>query len=182
MKWKIDNTIEIWKLVTQLHSGQDYGGSKPHEKVDYINHIGSVVFEIIQALAHHNDIDEDLAVKCAMLHDTIEDTSLTYEDAKERFGQRVADGVMALTKNDHLETKKAKMLDSLERIQQQPKAVWMVKMADRITNLYAPPYYWNAEKKAAYRQEAILIHEYLKEASPYLAHRLWEKIEAYPFK
>jgi len=179
MKWNIDNTKHIWKLVTQLHSGQDYSGNVPNEKVDYINHIGSVVFEIISSLPYQNDIDEDLAVKCAMLHDTIEDTEFTFADAKEQFGQRVADGVMALTKDKNLETKAAQMLDSLARIKQQPKAVWMVKMADRITNLYAPPFYWDSAKKAAYREEAILIHEHLKDGSSYLAERLWQKIEAY---
>ncbi len=179
IKWEIDNTKEVWKLVTQMHSGQDYGGNQPNEKIDYINYIGSVVFALVSALRYHNDIDEDLAVKCAMLHDAIEDTDFTYEDAKERFGQRVADGVLALTKNESLGDKKTQMLDSLERIKKQPKAVWMVKIADRITNLYAPPHYWNDMKKAKYREEAMLIHQELKDGSEYLANRLWEKIENY---
>ena len=71
------------------------------------------------------------------------------------------------------------MIDSLERIKAQPKEVWAVKMADRICNLYAPPFYWDNEKKEEYISEAKLIHEYLKDGNSYLANRLLEKIEKY---
>lgn len=179
MKWTVDETKDVWKLVTQLHSGQQYGGTIAGEKVDYINHIGSVVFEILAALPHHDGINEDLAVKCAMLHDTIEDTSTTYQEIDRLFGEAVAKGVMALTKDKTLETKSAQMLDSLKRIREQPKEIWMVKIADRITNLYAPPYYWNVEKKVIYQAEARLIHTQLQEGSFYLAERLEAKINAY---
>ena len=127
----------------------------------------------------HNDIDEDLAVKCAMMHDTIEDTTLEYTDIENKYGKKVADGVMALTKNDNLPDKRTRMLDSLQRIKQQSKEVWMVKMADRITNLYASPYYWDNEKKKAYREEAIVIYDHLKDGSDYLANRLKQKIDEY---
>ena len=109
----------------------------------------------------------------------IEDTESSYEDVQQKFGTPVADGVMALTKNDELPTKEAKMKDSLSRIKQQPKEIWMVKLGDRITNLYHPPYYWQDEKKIAYKQEAILIYDELKEGSDQLAQRLWQKIEEY---
>ncbi len=179
MKWTIDNTKDVWKMVTKLHSGQHYGGTAPGEKIDYINHIGSVVFEVLAALPYHEDIDEDLVVKCAMLHDTIEDTSATYQDIHSLFGEAVAKGVMALTKDKTLGSKSEQMLDSLQRIREQPKEVWMVKMADRITNLYAPPYYWNTEKKVTYQEEARLIYNNLKDSSEYLAERLKSKIEGY---
>ena len=55
----------------------------------------------------------------------------------------------------------------------------MVKLADRITNLQTPPSYWTTEKIIEYRQEAIEIHTALKEASPFLALRLAQKIENY---
>jgi (p)ppGpp synthase/HD superfamily hydrolase len=70
-------------------------------------------------------------------------------------------------------------MDSLKRIKLQPKEVWAVKMADRICNLYAPPFYWNNEKKIAYQKEAQLILSELKEGNSYLAERLQQKIEKY---
>jgi (p)ppGpp synthase/HD superfamily hydrolase len=71
------------------------------------------------------------------------------------------------------------MLDSLNRIKQQPIEVWAVKMADRISNLYEPPYYWNDEKKLKYIEEAEIIHNELKDGNEYLARRLKIKIKEY---
>ena len=72
------------------------------------------------------------------------------------------------------------MRDSLHRIKQQPREIWMVKMADRITNLYHPPFYWTNEKILAYRDEALVIYQELYTANPQLAERLQQKIAAYP--
>ena len=71
------------------------------------------------------------------------------------------------------------MLDSLERIVQEPKAVWVVKMADRVANLGKPPHYWKASKVKAYQDEARLILEKLGLANRLMAERLAEKIEQY---
>ena len=177
--WSIDKQQDAWQLATVLHHGQSYGSPNKGERIEYINHIGSVVFEVNNAFKQENGFNEELGVLCAILHDTIEDTEATYEHIEELFGKQVADGVLALTKNETLETKEAQMLDSLERIKQQPKEVWSVKMADRICNLYAPPFYWNNEKKEKYIREAQLIHAHLKDGNHYLANRLLEKIECY---
>lgn len=177
--WSIDELQTTWKLASKLHDGQKYGGQAEGEEVEYINHIGSVAFEILAAIGIDKQMNADLAIKCAILHDTIEDTSQTYQKVKDLFGHDVADGVAALTKNTTLADKREMMLDSLQRIKAQPKEVWAVKMADRISNLYAPPFYWNNEKKRAYIEEAKLIHQELKAGNDYLAHRLEKKIEDY---
>ncbi len=177
--WSPELFKPAWNFATLAHHGQTYGGPEPGMKIDYINHIGTVAIEVIWALDYSPDYDADLAVQCAILHDVIEDTESSYEDVQQKFGTPVADGVMALTKNDELPTKEAKMKDSLSRIKQQPKEIWMVKLGDRITNLYHPPYYWQDEKKIAYKQEAILIYDELKEGSDKLAQRLWQKIAEY---
>ena len=54
-----------------------------------------------------------------------------------------------------------------------------MKLADRIANLYHPPFYWNAEKIAQYKVEARVILDTLGSASPRLAARLADKIAAY---
>ena len=178
-KWSIDELQDIWQLASNLHDGQKYGGQEQDQQVEYINHIGSVTFEMLKAIEIDTDLNADLSIKCAVLHDTIEDTHLTIDEVKKRFGEDVASGVLALTKKEKDDTIKDKMADSLERIKQQPKEVWAVKMADRICNLYAPPYYWSNDKKKAYLAEAKIIHHALKEGSVYLSNRLEEKIERY---
>lgn len=177
--WSIDEIQEIWQLATKLHNGQKYGGSKDGEQVEYINHIGSVVFEILNAIQSTENMNAGLAIKCAILHDTIEDTAVTYEKINELFGPEVACGVLALTKNDKIEGQIEKMIDSLKRIKEQPIEIWAVKMADRISNLYQPPYYWKDEKKLKYIEEAEIIFNELKDGNKYLAERLKTKIKEY---
>jgi (p)ppGpp synthase/HD superfamily hydrolase len=178
-QWSIDEIQKIWQLASKLHNGQKYGGFSDGEQVEYLNHIGSVVFEVLNAIQHTENINSDLAIKCAILHDTIEDTAITYEKVKALFGHDVASGVLALTKNDQIEGSLEKMLDSLKRIKEQPIEIWAVKMADRITNLYEPPFYWKDEKKLIYMEEAEIIYDELKDGNKYLAERLKTKIKEY---
>ena len=126
-----------------------------------------------------NRQNPDILVLCALLHDSIEDTSTSYEDINKVFGNDVANGVLSLTKDKDLPTKIEQMQDSINRIKKQPKAVWMVKLCDRITNLQPPPKHWNKEKIAKYQNEARFILEELGEASQFLAERLKMKIDAY---
>lgn len=176
---EINKIIAAWELASQAHFGQQYATAIVGQQREYLSHIGRVTLEIQYAVQQGADLNAELAIICAILHDTIEDTPTTYEEIKEQFGQTIAEGVLALTKNERLPDKRSQMLDSLHRIKQQSKEVWMVKMADRVCNLQAPPHYWAAEKKEKYRAEAILIYETLKEASDYLARRLKFKIEQY---
>lgn len=177
--WSQDIFVKAWDFATLAHHGQTYGGPVEGQKFDYINHIGSVAMELIWALNNTPEANANLAIQCALLHDTIEDTQVTYEEVSSIFGKDVADGVRALTKNESLSTKHEQMLDSLKRIKMQPVEVWMVKLADRITNLSAPPFYWPKEKKINYREEALLIHKELHMANSLLSERLISRINSY---
>jgi (p)ppGpp synthase/HD superfamily hydrolase len=176
MNWNQDNYQKAWNFASRVHNGQLVPGGD----IPYINHLGLVAMEAMSAAASGEPVQSpDLLVLAALLHDTLEDTSTTYEQLKQNFGTSVADGVLALTKNDSLATKKEKMRDSLLRIKMQPKEIWMVKMCDRITNLQPPPEHWSKEKIQSYYQEALIIFNELKAASDFLARRLEEKIRNY---
>jgi (p)ppGpp synthase/HD superfamily hydrolase len=71
------------------------------------------------------------------------------------------------------------MADSLARVKEQPREIGMVKLADRIVNLQPPPANWSSEKRSKYREEAIQIHEALRDSSSFLAERLLKKISEY---
>jgi hypothetical protein len=71
------------------------------------------------------------------------------------------------------------MEDSLARILKQPREIWMVKMADRISKLLPPPGAWTKERILEYCDEAVLIYEALRDADAILADRLQKKIESY---
>ena len=174
LSWRQDEYIRAHRFAAEAHNDQKFPGTD----LPYLVHINLVAMEVIAALQAEPEHDGDLAIKCALLHDVLEDTKVSYEEMRAEFGLEVADGVRALGKNPALE-KSLKMADSLDRIRQQPGEVWMVKMADRITNLLPPPKTWDREKIREYKEESIEIYNKLKEASQFLAARLEAKIEAY---
>lgn len=146
----------------------------------YLVHVTSVAIEVVAALHAEPGRNEDLAVACALLHDVVEDTDVGSDIIEREFGASVAKGVVALSKRASV-PKEERMADSLRRIREQPHEVWMVKLADRVTNLLPPaPKHWDAAKKAKYRSEGQQILDALGEASPHLAERLRKRIADYP--
>jgi len=173
-KWSQDSYIKAYKFAANVHRGQMVPGTD----IPYIMHLSFVSMEIIAALNTEQGCNENLAVQCALLHDVVEDTDVTYQQVMEEFGSAVADGVLALSK-DKAMAKHLQMTDSLQRIRRQPPEIWMVKLADRITNLQPPPSDWSKEKIERYKTEAVEILNALGEASNFLFSRLREKINAY---
>ncbi len=173
--WSPDRYVAAYRFAADAHRGQTVPGSGG---LPYITHVSLVSMEVIAALQVEPFASPDLAVECALLHDTIEDTSVSHEDLAREFSTEVADGVQALSKDPSL-PKAERMQDSLNRIREQPREVWIVKLADRITNLQPPPEPWSAEKRERYRNDAMSILDALGEVSPYLGARLQAKIAAY---
>jgi (p)ppGpp synthase/HD superfamily hydrolase len=145
----------------------------------YLSHLMTVAFHTMAGTQDSYSSTEHVnAIIVAILHDTIEDTEATYAEICAAFGIDIAEGVLALSKDKSLATKHLQMEDSLNRILLQPRWVWCVKLSDRITNLTAIPEQWEDSKILKYTNEAILIHEALYLASPYLADLLLHKIKS----
>lgn len=172
--WTVDEYIRALHFAAKAHSGQEVPGSG----LPFIVHLSSVSLEVITAVMAEPENDGDLMVKCALLHDVLEDTKVSYDQIKSEFGVRVAEGVRALTKSQEVE-KSLQMAECLARIQKQPQEIWMVKLADRIVNLQPPPSYWTSERRKQYLEQSIEINEALKIASRFLSTRLLCKIEDY---
>lgn len=177
----IENYKKAWKFAAKAHKNQKYYTEVEGETTNYLTHIGDVAMETMWVLQNSQQtFNADLALSCAILHDTIEDTETSLDDIKKEFGQQVAAGVSALTKDETL-SKPKQMQDSLTRIKKEPKEIWVVKMADRSSNLAPPPPYWNSEKIEAYKKEALQIYSALSEADQIAAERLKARIENYPY-
>lgn len=173
-RWTQDSYIKAYKFAANAHRGQTVPGTD----IPYIMHLSFVCMEVIAALNSEPGRNENLAVQCALLHDVIEDADIPYQHVMDEFGSAVADGVLALSKDKKIE-KHLQMADSLQRIRRQPPEIWMVKLADRITNLQPPPSDWSKEKIERYKAEAVEILSVLGEASNFLSSRLREKINVY---
>jgi guanosine-3',5'-bis(diphosphate) 3'-pyrophosphohydrolase len=167
-----DRYVAALRFAAERHRAQLVPGSE----LPYVVHVVTVAAELIAALAPGDDAD--LAVCAALLHDTIEDTGASRGDIAQTFGQSVAAGVEALSK-DKLKSKVDAMADSLARIKAQPREIWMVKLADRIANLAPPPAAWSRDKCRAYREQAIAIADALGAASASLDERLRTRIASY---
>jgi len=170
-----DRYVAALHFAAAKHEGQRMAGSD----LPYLVHVVSVAGEVLGVLGREPSLDPDLAVGCALLHDTLEDTATTYDELVTTFGRAIADGVSALSKLDDSIPKPDRMADSLRRIRAQPREIWVVKLADRITNLAPPPATWSSAKRRAYRDEAILIADTLAGASPPLEERIRTRIAAY---
>lgn len=172
--WSQDRYIEAYLFAARAHHGQTTPGSQ----LPYMAHVTLVTMEVLAALRAESGHDENLVVQCALLHDVLEDTATTPAQLQAIFGARVTSGVQALSKDATL-PRPVQMADSLRRIRLQPYEVWLVKLADRITNLLPPPAHWDNEHIARYRAEACDILAALGDASPFLAARLRLKIDGY---
>jgi GTP diphosphokinase / guanosine-3',5'-bis(diphosphate) 3'-diphosphatase len=78
------------------------------------------------------------AVVCALLHDVVEDTDVTLEDIRQKFGDRIARIVDGLTKLDGSYNKDNTQAENFKKVLStlvEDVRVVLIKMADRLHNL-----------------------------------------------
>jgi guanosine-3',5'-bis(diphosphate) 3'-pyrophosphohydrolase len=174
--WNPDRYQQALTFAALRHGDQ----REPGHGLPYVVHVCKVAMEVQRAAFADPGFDVDLAVTAALLHDTLEDTATSRDELAQHFGEAVADAVDALTKKGGEDVpKEQRMLDSLARIRAQPRAVWVVKLADRITNLEEPPASWSIEKRRRYQDEARTIFASLRGGCDSLEQRLAQKIDDY---
>lgn len=149
----------------------------PGTNLPFAIHISLVSMEVMAVLLAESGLDGNLAVQCALLHDVIDYGDKTEEALKQEFGIEVARGVQALSKPNGV-PESQKLSVSLANIQKQPREIWIVKMADKLTNLASPPGNWTSKIIEAYRISALQTHNALYPASAFLADRLLKQIKA----
>jgi (p)ppGpp synthase/HD superfamily hydrolase len=116
-----------------LHRHQKRKGTE----IPYASHPITLAMLLIDA-----KLDEDIVV-AALLHDTIEDTSLEESELKAKYGQRVYDMVMACTEKDQSqqwEMRKKHTVSKFSLLSDDAK--WIV-LADKLHNLYSMSYQHN---------------------------------------
>ena len=155
-----------------------HGNQKMPTGLPYVVHLSNVAMEVFMAHKEEPNFNIEFAIQLALLHDVLEDTPLSFKELEDTFGNIVATGVLALTKNASLD-KKDQMDDSLNRILDLSSEVAIVKLCDRITNLQKPPKKWDNAKIKKYHLQAIQIAERLEGKNEYLDKRINKKIEKY---
>lgn len=133
----------------QLHQGQKYGDNEPYFEAH--------ILKVVDILIRHGG-DDDI-VAAGYLHDTIEDTSMTYEVLHDLFNPRIAMMVLACT--GHGDNRQERNKCIYKRVNAYPLAA-TVKVADRIANLEGAPLKW----KQMYRKERAAFHKNVANYAP----------------
>jgi len=120
--------MQISDLLEHVHRGQKRKGGEP-----YTSHLYAVC-DILK----NEGIKEKTVLDTALLHDILEDSSISKEYLALKFGDRVADIVEFLTKNIAWNTAYCRTKSNLDEMEmiwgEYPEAV-IIKMADRLHNL-----------------------------------------------
>ncbi len=143
---------KAFKFAIDAHKNQ-----KRDEGVPYIIHPVAVA-KIL------TDLKLDSAtITTGLLHDTIEDTKVTYETVKKEFGEEVAKLVDGVTKISALEDKassdsKAENFRKLIIATSKDIRVLLVKLADRLHNMRTIKFVKNKEKMVRKAKETMEIY------------------------
>jgi (p)ppGpp synthase/HD superfamily hydrolase len=140
----------MWQLAASFAARAHRHQLRKDGATPYFSHVVRVAFTVSQVFGHH----DETTLAIALLHDTIEDTTTDYDDLAEKFGEAVADGVAALTKNMALKEEIREPAYDAQLAQ----AAWyvrLVKLADAYDNLCDTPT-MKPEQIAEKRKEALV--------------------------
>ncbi len=132
----------------------------------YVNHL----IEVTHVLTTHG-LDDTELLCAAILHDSIEDTDVTAEELRQRFGNRITSVVLEVTDDPKTPTWRQK-LDQIETASSMSEHAQNLRVADKISNLRgiltSPPENWSIERKIAYYAWAKKVVDECTRASPAL--------------
>jgi len=143
---------KAYNFALEAHQNQ-----KRDEGVPYIIHPVAVA-KILTELKL-----DSATITTGLLHDTIEDTKVTYDSVKKEFGEEVANLVEGVTKISELETKastdsKAENFRKLILATSKDIRVLLVKLADRLHNMRTIQFVKDKDKKIRKAKETMEIY------------------------
>ena len=161
--------VQAKNFAKKKHLGQ----VRKNGKTTTFSHLQDVVKNLKKMKVTNEDI-----ICAGWLHDTIEDTETDYDMIKDRFGKRVADIVVSLTKDNRLPKKQreAKYAKDLKTSSIKAK---LVKIADILANVNDAP---NAGKNTRWEKQQFVkkskYWSYVSNVKPVnLAKLSWAKNE-----
>lgn len=128
-QYDLSRIITAYELANEAHRGQMRASGEP-----YISHPLAVAYILLEL-----GMDTD-TICAAILHDVVEDTNVSLEELRSRFGQDISmlvDGVTKLGKVP-LSTKEEQQAENIRKIllaMSQDIRVIIIKLADRLHNM-----------------------------------------------
>jgi len=124
---KPDAISQAIVFASKAHRGQLRKGTS----IPYVWHALSVG-KLLQDAGAPSEL-----VVAGILHDTVEDTSVTLEEIEERFGSRVAEVVRGCSESDKSLPWEQRKMHTIESLRTAPAEVKIVSAADKLDNLRA---------------------------------------------
>lgn len=131
---------EAFKAAKKAHGSQ----TRKYDNESYMFHLNEVF-----SLLTYADVKDVEILVVGLLHDTLEDTSLTKAEIERQFGGLVLSMIECLTENKNV-TKQERKDAAVEKAKVLNVACLNVKLADLMSNLSAVPPDWSDEKKRTY--------------------------------
>ncbi|TND08946.1 MAG: guanosine-3',5'-bis(diphosphate) 3'-pyrophosphohydrolase [Bacteroidetes bacterium] len=138
-------------LISAIHfASRAHAGQLRKDKLTpYINH----PLEVMQLLSKHGDVRNETFLCAAVLHDIVEDTSITIRDIEKLFNTRIASIVWEVTDDKDTPKQERKRLQA-ERAHLLSEGAKLIRLADKISNvkdiLHAPPASWDIAERRKY--------------------------------
>lgn len=137
---QLERKAERFALLA--HAGQMYGNHQ------YGYHLGQVVENVKRRISFDNPLYSTY-IAVAWLHDTIEDTAVTFEDLNKEFGMAIAYSVQQLTKSGDYHEYLQRCIDCAIARE--------VKIADTMANLTESFNTGNAKGLAKYPKQLHML-------------------------
>lgn len=143
---------KAYDIADQCHQGQLRENGAP-----YLEHPMNVAYIVAQ---NYGDVDTMIA---ALLHDTLEDSTISLEQIASTFGDSVAqlvDGVTKLDKKEFFGSAEQKIASNMKKLFLSGLAdarIWLLKLADRLHNMRTLNFKKDLKKQVETAQETKCI-------------------------
>ncbi|MEO6333915.1 MAG: HD domain-containing protein, partial [Pyrinomonadaceae bacterium] len=140
-------------FAAKKHKDQKRKGSNGEP---YINH----PLEVANILANIGGVTDGNIITAALLHDTVEDCDVSFEEIAELFGSTVADYVREVTDDKSLPKAERKRLQ-VEHAPHLTHGAKQIKLADKISNIRDvsenPPDGWDVQRRREYVEWGVNV-------------------------
>ncbi|MCP8968888.1 HD domain-containing protein [Ectobacillus ponti] len=127
---KMDRTIlDLFSLAAETAAAAHQGQTRKGNGMPYITHPFTVALLLQEAGC------SPAVITAGLLHDTIEDTSLTYQDLQRNFGAAVADIVQQCSEHDKEKSWEERKQYTIAHVQTISPEACMVICADKLHNI-----------------------------------------------
>jgi guanosine-3',5'-bis(diphosphate) 3'-pyrophosphohydrolase len=162
------------EFAAKKHRKQHRKGKKQRP---YIGHC----IEVARILADIGGVEDPDVLAAAFLHDTVEDTTATPEEIRERFGPAVEQMVLELTDDKSLQKDERKRLQ-VEHASTLSPGAKLIKLADKISNVREictdPPMKWTVDRRRKYFEWGKQVVDAMGPVNPRLEAHFAKTVEA----